>query len=497
MIVLGGADPLDRERYRRVVSGHEPVAPAPNALAAVDAARERMLAHLAGGASAYGITTGLGYLAGLPIAPERQAAFQHAVLMRGTGHGPPFAAEVVRGAMLLRLNGFLRGWAAVSSDLCRFIADRLNDGFTPWVPSRGITSAGEVVALSHLFQTFVGTGTVLEDGVRVDAGEALARRGVAPFVPAAKEGIALVNGAPLAPAVTARLLERCEALLEHATLAGALAATLSGTSLRPYTRRVGRLKGDPGQLRVHERLAVLTGGADAAAWADRGQGPVSFRVLPQVHGAVADLLDHVGAQLDRELEAVTDSPLYLDGDGDEPEGFYPSGNFHSQALCVQLDALAIAFAQVANLSEKRLHRLLDRRFSGLPDQLAVEPGHQTGLIFLHKSVIGFAAETRLLASPASVHPVDTSAGQEDFQAFTFLAAEKLERILDTLELIVASELIAARQARHLRGAPAPPRAEAVLQRLAASVEPVVGDRPLSADVERVAGLIRAGALLED
>lgn len=496
MIVLGGPEPLDLERYRRVVSGHERVEPAPAALTAVDAGRERMLAHLAGGASAYGITTGLGYLAGLPIAPERQPAFQQAVLMRGTGQGPPFPPAVVRGTLLLRLNGFLGGWAAVSSDLCRFIADRLNDGWTPWVPSRGITSAGEVVALSHLFQTFVGAGAVLEDGARVDAGEALARRGVTPYVPQAKEGIALVNGAPLAPAVTASLVERCEGLLDHATLAGALAATVSQTSLRPYARRVGRLKGDPGQTRIHERLAVLTDGPEAGAWADRGQGPVSFRVLPQVHGAVADLLDHVEAQLGRELEAVTDSPLYLTGDGDEPEGFYSSGNFHSQALCLQLDALAIAFAQVANLSEKRLHRLLDRRFSGLPDQLAMEPGHQTGLIFLHKSVIGFAAENRLLASPASVHPVDTSAGQEDFQAFTFLAAEKLERILDNLELVLASELLAARQARHLRGAPGPPRAEAALARLAASVEPVTEDRPLSEDVSRMVELIRGGGLLD-
>ena len=279
---------------------------------------------------------------------------------------------------------------------------------------------------------------------------------MAPYVPGLKEGLALVNGAPLAPALAAHLTARARALLEHATLAGALAAVLSGASARPYSPRIGTLKGDPAQQRIHARLSTLVG--PDAEWADRPQAPVSFRVLPQVHGAVLEQLEAAEAQVARELRAVTDSPLFLEADGAEPAGFYPSGNFHSQALCLALDALAIGVTQVANLSEKRLHRLLDSRFSHLPDQLAAEPGRQTGLVFLHKAVIGFAAENRMLAAPAAVHTVDTSTGQEDFQAFTFLAAEQLGRILDNLELILASELVAARQAHHLRGVAAAARA---------------------------------------
>jgi histidine ammonia-lyase len=205
------------------------------------------------------------------------------------------------------------------------------------------------------------------------------------------------------------------------------------------------------------------------------------------------VLDHVDAQVARELRAVTDSPLFLEADGDEPAGLYPSGNFHAQALSLGLDALAIAFAQVGNLGEKRLHRLLDHRFSGLPDQLAADPGRQTGLVFVHKSATGYAAENRLLAAPASVHQLDGSSGQEDFEALTFIAAEQLERILDNLELIVAAELLAARQARELRGAPLPPRLEAVVERL--GVQPVAADRSFSADLEHLRALIRSGALL--
>ena len=442
-----------------------------------------MLAHLAGGARLYGVTTGLGHLAREPLALEDREAFQRAILLRGAGHGPALPADVVRGALLLRLTGFLAGDAAVSPELCEFLAARLNDGWTPVVPSRGISSAGEVVALSHLFATLAGTGEVMAEGAVTGAAEALAQRGVAPYVPGLKEGLALVNGAPLAPALAAHLTARARALLEHATLAGALAAVLSGASARPYSPRIGALKGDPAQQRIHARLSTLVG--PDAEWADRPQAPVSFRVLPQVHGAVLEQLEAAEAQVARELRAVTDSPLFLEADGAEPAGFYPSGNFHSQALCLALDALAIGVTQVANLSEKRLHRLLDSRFSHLPDQLAAEPGRQTGLVFLHKAVIGFAAENRMLAAPAAVHPVDTSTGQEDFQAFTFLAAEQLGRILDNLELILASELLAARQAHHLRGAPLPRALETELERLTTGIDPVTDDRPLSEDVERV------------
>ena len=395
--------------------------------------------------------------------------------------------------MLLRLTGFLDGVAGVSAALCAFLADRLNDGWSPVVPSRGISSAGEVIALSHLFQTLVGEGLVIEDGEPVAAAAALARRGAAPYEPGVKEGIALVNGAPLAPALAVWLTARCHVLLGHATLAGALSAALAGCSLRPYARRVGALKGDPGQAQVHAALLALHAGAPD--FSDRPQAPVSFRVLPQVHGAVLDLLEHVDAQVARELRAVTDSPLYLEADGEEPAGLYPSGNFHAQALALQLDALAVAFAQVGNLAEKRLHRMLDGRFSRLPDQLASDPGRQSGLVFLHKSVIGYVAENRGLAAPASVHPSDASAGQEDFQAFTFLAGEQLERLLDNVELILAAELLAARQARALRDAALPPRLEAVTERLAEAVEPVLEDRVLSDDVERLRALVRSGVLL--
>ncbi len=496
MIVIG--DALDLDGYWRVVLGHEAISIDPALLRRVDAGRAAMERHLETGATAYGVTTGLGYFADRAIPPADQAALQRAIVRgRAAGIGPPYGEEIVRGTMLLRLAGFLAGHTGVTAALCSFIADRLNAGWYPVVPASRPGAAGETIPLCHLFQTFIGEGDVFVDGGHRAAAAALAADGVEPYVLERKEGLALINGAPLAAALGADALRRCDRLLEQATLIGALTAALMAVSRRPYSVRIAELKGDPGQLHVTRRLAALLD-TGAAIEADQPQPPVSLRVLPQVHGAVHDVLAHLRLQVQRELRAVTDSPLYLEASDGEPAGFYPSGNFHSQALTLALDAAAIAMTQVAALSEKRLHRLLDARFSGLPEQLAADGAvGGSGLVSLHKSVVGLCAENRLLASPASIHSADTSAGQEDFQAFTALAAGKLATLLDNVELVLAYELVADRQADALGAPSVPPRLRPVVELLGARLEAVTADRSLAPTVEEARAILRTGALVRD
>ncbi|HYI17796.1 MAG TPA: aromatic amino acid ammonia-lyase [Solirubrobacteraceae bacterium] len=489
MIRLERPGDLDLERYRRVAGRGERIAIAPELLAAVDASRAPMLARLEGGAVAYGVTTGLGHLARTAIPAGEQLAFQRSLLMRGAGTGPPFPPDVARGALLIRLAGFLHGAAGVSAALCATIADRLNDGWAPVVPSQGITSAGEVIALSHLVQPLLGAGEVLVGGEVLPAAVALDRAGAAPYAPGLKEGIALINGAPLAPALGAHLGARAAALLDAATVAGALTATLAGQSSRPYSPRIGRLKGDPAQVRVLERLGALGAGT---GFEERPQGPVSFRVLPQVHGAVLELADRLEELVGRELRGVSDSPLILTEADGEPAGFYPSGNFHPAAIALALDGLTSGIAQVGNLALQRIHRLLDARYTGLTDQLAVEPGRQSGVTFAHKAALSHVAELRRLAAPAGVQMFDGSTGQEDVQSMAFLAADQLGRALDALEQVLAAELVAARQAHHLRGRPLPPMLEAAVERVAAVVGPVEDDRSLAADLAAARDVLRSG-----
>lgn len=489
MIELG-AGGLDRESYARVVHGGEGVTVPESLYEAIDRSREAMLAHVAAGAAVYGVTTGLGRLAGVVVDEAAQAALQHSLLTgRACGLGPPLPKDVVRGAMLLRLSGFLSGAVGVSAGLCRSIADRVNDGWEPVVPGGPYGAAGEIGALAHLFQTLAGEGRVVDGGTVVPSREALRRRGVEPYAAGAKEGLALINGSPFATALGIEATARLRALLDVATVAAALHVALTGESARALAPRLGRLANDPSQTAVAQRLADLLEGS--GAFTDGPQPPVSTRVVPQVHGASLDAVDALDALLERRLRAVTDSPLFLEPDAADVAGIVPSGAFHAIGVSIGLETLSIACAHVVNLVEKRLHRLLDSRFSGLPEQLTTTPGVQAGVVVLHKTVVGLVADARSLAGPVSVHAADTSSGQEDVQAFTFLVAERLGRALDDLEAALACELVALRQAAWLRRpATMPSRLLAVARRLEDAIAPVEIDRTLSEDVEKARDLVR-------
>ena len=493
MITLGH-DGIDRGAYARIVRDHEQLAIADATLAGVDAARARMLEYLRAGAPAYGVTTGLGHLASIEVGDADQDALQRSLLTaRAAGLGQALPAEVVRGAMLLRLIGFLTGAVGVSADACRFLADRINDRWSPVVPRGPYGAAGEIGPLAHLFQTFVGEGFVeLEDGGPATAADALRRAGIEPFAPKPKEGLALIGGSPFATALAARLAERFRLLLDAATTAAVLGVALTGSSARALSPRVVALSGDDAQLRVSRHVAELLD--RAPVWEATAQPPVSTRILPQVHGAALHAVDGLDAVVGRGLRAVTDSPLFLE-DATGPVGLFPSGGFHALETTIALETLGIAVSHVVNLVEKRLHRLLDTRYSGLPDQLTSMPGVQAGVVALHKTVVALAADARLLSAPASVNAMDTSTGQEDVQSFTFLVAERLDRALDDLEAGVACELVALRQAATLRSSPlASPILMIVIDELGMVVPPVLEDRSLSGDVQRVQALVRAGAL---
>ncbi len=494
MVELDHYEMLDLATYRRIVHDGEQIAMTEGLLAHVGERRDALLRHLDTGVAAYGVTTGLGYLASETIGDDDQEALQRSLLTaRASGLGSPLPRDVVSGVMLLRLVGFVSGFPGVTPELCLFLVERLNGGWSPVVPSGPFGASGEIAPLAHLFQTFIGEGLVELDGERLPAREALHRVGAEPYEPGVKEGVALLNGSPFATALAVRLGDLGARLLDQATVSAALAVALVGASARPFSPRVLALGGNDAAQRIGLRLVELL---DRDGLSDeRPQPPVSFRVVPQVHGALARALDELAATAERRLRSVTDSPVLLDAQDGEPEGLYPVGGFHAIDVTLRLEAVAVAAAQVTNLVEKRLHRLLDSRFSGLPEQLARRPGVQAGAVSLHKAVVGLAAENRLLASPASIHAIDTSTGQEDVQAFTFLAAERLEAILGNLEAALACELVALRQAAHLRGdEPAGPLLAAVVGRLAGVVDPLDEDRTLSPDVERVRDLLHSGEL---
>lgn len=487
-LVLRAADDLTLTAFEQVVFEGRPIVLDPALLAELERARQAAVARLAGGGQVYGINTGMGYLAGVALTADEERSHQRNLLLGRAVGGPPYLApSEVRALLLARLNGFLRGHAAVTPGLCQFIADRLNDGFLPAIPRQGIGSAGEIIPLSHAFQTFSGVGFVLAGhGTVQDAASALAELRVAPYELAAKEGIALLAGAPGALGLAA-IRHRAARRLAHQLLTSAACAIEAiRAPLMPYDPRVARLANDPAMGRVLDRLGVLLAGAGTER---RGiQAPVSFRVIPQVHAHLERTMAHLEEDLKRTLLASDDSPAFVD------DQFVSTGNFHAIGLAAAMDATVLALVQAAELAGQHIHRLLDGRFSGLPDQLTPRPGPQAGLIVVHKRVVGIVHELRRLAMPASVGLADTSLGQEDAMTFAFEAAEDLHRVLALVREVVACELLTARQAWALRAQPIAAGLGPAAGLIEKTVPVVEFDRPLGGDIDRLVAILEGEGL---
>jgi histidine ammonia-lyase len=483
MITVTGPGDITVEVVERVSWGKERVRLAPQGLDIVERTHREVERSLADGQRVYGLNTGMGYLADRDLQPQEQRVHQRNLLIGRAVGGPPYLPPAeARAVLLIRLSDFLSGHPGVSAALCRFLVDRLNDDFVPAIPRAGIGCAGEVIPLAHAFQTFVGVGKVLVDGPAAAAADrALDDCGVGPYEPAAKEGIALLAGAPGAVAVA--VARRREALVLGRQLLASAAAAIDAlrAPLDPYRPVVAELAADPLMAEVLTALAGLLAGSVQPR--QESQAPVSFRVVPQVHVHLERTLARFDEDIRRGLAAVGDSPALVDG------AFVTNGGFHALGPAAGMDSVAIALVHTAELAGQRLHRLLDRRFTGLPDQLTPAPGPHCGLVLVQKRAVGALSELRRLATPATVGLADTSLGQEDAMTFAFEASEKLRRVCALVRDVVACELLAARQAWSLRGGGVAAGLDEIAERLCALVPPVVEDRPLGEDIEQLVGLL--------
>ncbi|MGI8968791.1 MAG: aromatic amino acid lyase [Chloroflexota bacterium] len=458
----------------------------PELLAKIVATRAAMMDVLAGDEPVYGVNTGMGYLSKIRLSEEDQRVHQANLFMGRAVGGPPFLDRGESRAILLsRLFSFLSGEAGVTPELCSCIVDRLNDGFIPAIPRAGMGCAGEIIPMAHAFGTFLGLGQVIApDETLFSAADALRERNVAPYQPGVKEGIALLAGAPGALALTIARWRSATALLRQLTVCWACAINALDVPLAPYDPAIAELAHDSTMGRVLERLGELLDGWPGGKGAT--QAPVSFRVIPQVLTHVQRVLERTEEDIRRNLPAVTDSPAFIHG------RFLTSGGFHAISLAAQMDSLCIALIQVAELGGQHVHRLLDNRFSGLPDQLAAVPGPHAGLVVVHKRVVGVVHEMRSLAVPMTVGISDTSLGQEDAMTFGFEAAEKLRRVECLLREVIATELLVCRQAWALRGLEPPVGLRAYAQELAGIVRPVDRDRQLGPEIDSLTALLAAG-----
>src|ERR671923_127472 len=363
----------------------------------------------------YGINTGFGRFVSKSIPEELTSELQLRLLRsHASGVGDPYPDEIVRAAMLLRANALAKGYSGARVETVSLLVDCLNAGVLPHVPSRGsVGASGDLAPLAHLALPLIGEGEAWLEGERLPGANALERAGLAPIVLGAKEGLSLVNGTQFMAAFGALGLVRARRIAKTADVACALSLEALQGSRSSFLPQVHALRPLRGQAdSAANVLRALEGSAinEAHRWCDKVQDAYSLRCAPQVHGACRDLLDYPEYTVSVELNAATDNPLVLVEDG----MLVSNGNFHGQPLAFALDALAMAVAELANIAERRIERLVNPSLSGgLPAFLTGDGGLNSGFMIPQYVAASLVSENKVLAHPAAVDSIPTSAGQED------------------------------------------------------------------------------------
>ena len=493
-IVLSG-ERLTLEEVAAAAQGGVRVELASSARQRVRAARALVDRIAAGDEPTYGINTGFGTLAEVSIPKGDLRKLQrNLILSHAAGTGAPLPATEVRALMLLRANVLAGGYSGILESTLELLLEMLQRDVIPIVPEKGsVGASGDLAPLAHLALVLIGEGEALAGGQRMAGREALARAGLSPVVLEAKEGLALVNGTQAMQAVGVLALLEAERCARIADIAAAMTVEGLMGSHRPFLAAIHRIRGHEGQVRVAADLRALLArsGINAAHQdekCEKVQDPYSLRCAPQVHGAARDALVFVRGTLEIEANAATDNPLvFAEALEDVAEGTIVSGgNFHGQPVSQALDLLAIACAQLQTISERRVEQLVNPSLSGLPPFLAKNSGLNSGFMIAQVTAAALAAETKLLAHPACVDTIPSSAGREDHVSMGMTAALKARTAVENARSGLAIELLVAAQALDLRR---PLRAgvgaAAALEKIRERVAHMEEDRELHRDIAAV------------
>ncbi len=450
---------------------------------------------LRGSDQIYGVTTGFGRLAEVVIPPDRRTDLQrNLVRSHSAGVGTPLSRQEVRAVMILRANALARGHSGCRLEVVERLLDLLNRGIHPVVPEAGsVGASGDLAPLAHIALALLGEGEVERDGRLCSAAEALKGAGLAPLELREKEGLALINGTQATTGLGALSFLRARRALETAEVAGAMSLEgVKGTpdAFRPEAQEVRPHRGQgtsAARLRTLLRESEIR---ESHRYGDpRVQDAYSIRCMPQVHGAAREVLGYVGGVLQTEANSTTDNPLVLP----DAEIVVSAGNFHAQVVAQALDFLAMAVADLAAISERRIERLLNPDLSGHPPFLTRDPGIQSGFMIAQVTAVDLLGEMRVLAHPASVDSVTTSANQEDHISMGMAAARKLRRSVECLEYVLGIELMCGGQAlEDLKPLKPGLGVEEALGALRERIPPLTRDRVLAPDMEEAARMVREG-----
>lgn len=446
----------------------------------------------------YGITTGFGALSDVVISKKDTRRLQENVLMsHSAGVGDPLAEEIVRGVMALRIKDLARGHSGIRLETVQHLVALLNWGVSPVIPEKGsVGASGDLAPLAHLALVLLGLGEAFYKGQKMSGDQVLSKCGLKPVKLESGEGLALVNGTQVMTAIGALAVHDAIRLSKMTDIAAAMSLEVLMGSRTEFDKRIHQIRPHPGQAaaaanmeRIIQNSEIITSHKDCS----RIQDAYTLRCSPQVHGATKDALNYCRSVIETEMNASTNNPLIFSDSRD----FLLGGNFHGQPVGLALDFLSMAVSELANISERRVERLVNPKLSGLPAFLVSDGGLNSGFMIAQYTAAALVSENKVLCHPASVDSIPTSANKEDHVSMGTIAARQCREVVENAENVIAIELLCAAQALDLftNMKPGAGTLEAY-QVIRGAISHLDNDRILSRDIAAMRELIRSEKMLK-
>ena len=448
----------------------------------------------------YGITTGFGALSHTRITGDQTRELQRNILLsHAAGVGEPLPEEVVRAVMAVRLHDISMGYAGVRLETFQQLLAMLNAGICPVVPEKGsVGASGDLAPTSHLCLVLIGEGEAFYQGRRMTGAQALKKAGLGPIALEAGEGLALVNGTQVMTGLQALVVHDAHRLAKMADIACAMSLEVLMGSDAEFDPKIHLVRPHPGQMDAAHNMRRLTQNSpiiNSHKGCSRVQDAYTLRCSPQIHGATRDAIRHVRQVVEIEINSTTTNPLIFTDDQD----FKLGGNFHGQPLALTADYLSLGLAELASISERRVERLVNPQLSALPAFLVVEEGLNSGFMIAQYTAAALVSENKVLAHPASVDSIPTSANKEDHVSMGTIAARQCRDIMRNTEHVIAVELLCAAQAVDLvtrqKGLVPGEGTQAAWQAIREKISYLESDRQLSFDIAEVAAMVRSGEIV--
>ena len=494
-IIIDGKD-LNIKDFINVVRNGYNVKLSFEACRYVEKSRNTVEEYVEAGKVEYGITTGFGKFSDVIISKDDTKKLQkNLILSHACGVGNELDEEIVRGIMLLRANSLSKGYSGIRLSTLQLLIDMLNKGVIPVIYEKGsLGASGDLAPLAHMVLVMIGEGEAYYKGERLCGSEIMKRAELKPVELIEKEGLALINGTQVMTSIAALAVYDAVNLMKSADIISAMTVEALKGITDAYSPLINKVRPHIGQTKCAENLLKLLDGSSLITRQGeiRVQDAYTLRCIPQIHGASRDAINYVKDKVDIEINSATDNPLIFP----DEDRVISGGNFHGQPIALSMDFLGIALSEYADVSERRIERLVNYQLNDLPPFLTKNGGINSGFMIPQYTAASLVSENKVLAHPASVDSIPSSANQEDHVSMGTIAARKARSILYNVTKVLGIEYLCAYQALYFRSGAKLGRGTKIAYDLIRNkIEPFNEDRIMYTEINKASDIIKSGELV--